>query len=86
MTVVLLLALGWWMVTSCQDPKPAEKTVAKTEEVHYLNPNQCASCHKEIVDSYLKTGKGRSFYPASTNKIIEDWTVSPVHDAVRDFF
>lgn len=86
LTALLLLAIGWWMASSCQEPKPPEKEVSKSEEVHYLNPNQCASCHKEIVDSYLKTGKGRSFYPASIDKSFEDWTVSPVHDAIRDFF
>ena len=38
----------------------------------YVDPSACAGCHKEISDSYQRTGMGRSFYRARPELIAAD--------------
>jgi len=39
---------------------------AHAAEPGYVDPGACRPCHARIVESYLKTGMGRSFAKAST--------------------
>ena len=34
------------------------------ESVSYIGMNQCAACHSEQYESFIKTGMGKSFRPA----------------------
>jgi tetratricopeptide (TPR) repeat protein len=38
------------------------------------NPKACADCHRDIADSYRRTGMARSFYQPSAANTIEDFT------------
>jgi len=82
---LIVSSIGIHLFWSCKD-QTKENEKKQISSSHFLNPNQCASCHKEIVESYLQTGKGRSFYPASVEKSFEDWTVLPVYDKAMDFY
>ena len=38
------------------------------------NSQVCAGCHRAVWETYRRTGMGRSFYRASTEKSVEDFT------------
>ncbi|TDI94911.1 MAG: tetratricopeptide repeat protein [Caldithrix sp.] len=43
-------------------------------KVEYVGDEDCADCHSEIYQTFKQTGMGRSFYPPTTENIIEDYT------------
>ena len=43
-------------------------------EVAYVGNEECAYCHREISESFLRTGMGRSFYRPGAQPDIEDYT------------
>ena len=43
-------------------------------EVAYVGNEECAYCHREIFESFLRTGMGRSFYRPGAQPKIEDYT------------
>lgn len=56
--IVMYLVPGWV-------PAPAAQNVASSARAPYVDPRACASCHREIWNSYRQTGMGRSFYRPS---------------------
>ena len=40
----------------------------------YIDPQICAGCHREIAESFHKTGMGRSLYRPNASNRIEDYT------------
>src|SRR5580698_2851179 len=40
----------------------------------YVDPSVCAGCHQDVVETYRKTGMGRSFYRPSKVNTIEDYS------------
>lgn len=42
----------------------------------YVRPAACSSCHREIHESYQRTGMGRSFYAPRTENTVEDYSRS----------
>lgn len=38
------------------------------------NSNACSGCHREIWESYRRTGMGRSFYLPAPQRMVEDFT------------
>jgi hypothetical protein len=88
LTSVLFLGVALFL-SFCQSPeKQAEKKSSPTQakfanlapEVGYTGTQSCVSCHKEIYQEYLKTGKGRSFHEPSRDRIIEDFSKAHVYD------
>ncbi len=49
---------------------------------------ECAACHREIWESYQRTGMGRSFYKPTAGKMVEDWAEknSYFHEPSRSYF
>ena len=43
-------------------------------DVAYVGNKECAYCHREIYQSFLRTGMGRSFYRPGAQPDIEDYT------------
>ena len=43
-------------------------------DVAYVGNKECAYCHREISQSFLRTGMGRSFYRPGAQPDIEDYT------------
>ena len=49
-------------------------TGASGEDAGYVEPTACVSCHREIYDSYRRTGMGRSFYRPGPENTVEDYS------------
>lgn len=45
-----------------------------THEAKYVGSETCRPCHSEVWSTFSKTGMGRSFYPLTADRSIEDWT------------
>ncbi|MDX5443260.1 MAG: hypothetical protein LPJ89_05680, partial [Hymenobacteraceae bacterium] len=86
--------LACFLLTFCQNSEKQSENEAGTPEtttsltylnhdpgVKYTGRGSCVSCHKEIHDDYLHTGKGRSFYLPSRSNIIEDFSKATVYDS-----
>jgi hypothetical protein len=57
--------LGTLAVTTCS---------AGREEAGYARPDACAGCHREVSESYSRTGMARSFFRPSAANTAEDYT------------
>ena len=88
-TACLFISACVFIGCSQNGSKNEAKTAAKVAETGYLNHNpevhytgtkSCVSCHQDIYQNYLQTGKGRSFYLPSRNNIIENFEAKPVYD------
>ena len=44
------------------------------EEAAYVTPETCAGCHRDVWETYRRTGMARSFYRPSPGNAIEDFT------------
>ena len=47
---------------------------ANNNSSDYLEPVACAPCHRQIYESYRKTGMGRSFYRPRLENTVEDYS------------
>jgi predicted CXXCH cytochrome family protein len=47
---------------------------ATTPVATYSDAAACAGCHQEVAKTYRKTGMGRSFYRASPERMVENFT------------
>ena len=45
-----------------------------SEHVSYVGNEECSYCHRDIYNSYLRTGMGRSFYKPNAQPKIENFT------------
>ncbi|KAA9340629.1 tetratricopeptide repeat protein [Adhaeribacter soli] len=91
LTVILFFSACIFIGCSQNDSKSEEKTAAAqspylnhSPEVHYTGMKSCVSCHQDIYQSYLETGKGRSFHVPSRDNIIENFEAKPVYDKFSD--
>lgn len=61
-----------FILLACSSPS-SDRDVWKqyaslSDSVHYVGINTCAGCHRDIYDSYIQTGMGKSFDVASVQK------------------
>ena len=68
----LLVLLFWYYYSSAY--RGAEVFENLGDDVAYVGNKECAYCHSEIYQSYLRTGMGRSFYHPGAHPEIEDYT------------
>lgn len=87
-SIFLIVAFSACLIFSCSTDSEREETNIQGLEVKtsvsYLDPISCKPCHTEIVNQYLQTGKGRSFYLARPVWSVENWNVPPVNDSHSD--
>lgn len=69
-----------------QEDKKVVTKDQKPKSIEFADPQTCLPCHTETVNSFLKTGKGRSFYPVSKSNFIENWKSDPVYDKILDLY
>ena len=69
-----LLALA--ALAACRgEPKPSTATEAETaKDAAYLGSEACRPCHAERWSTFAHTGMGRSWYPLTADRAVEDWT------------
>lgn len=71
-TVLALLSAG------CRRDPPVSSSVSeRLTGSGYVEAVACAGCHAEIYRKYRQTGMGRSFSPASKEKMFEDFSRRP---------
>jgi hypothetical protein len=51
-----------------------DPSTKSTEGVGYVGGAACRSCHAETWSTFSHTGMGRSWYPLTPDRVIEDWT------------
>lgn len=87
----ILLGIGFlvtlvWRCSESEKKPTGSQNSQLQENRKFVDVQQCASCHKEIVESYRSTGKGRSFFKASARLSFENWETKPVYDPASDFY
>ena len=89
-TVFLVAGFAGCLVWSCSQPASNETSTLASDTLSaqstYIDPMACKPCHESIVNQYLTTGKGRSFYKASPRFAFENWKVAPVYDSSSKLF
>lgn len=97
MRVFLLLAACWWILQQCgqQDPerqKADDRRVGQRflnlhDSAGYVGKEVCGGCHADIYASFMQTGMGRSFAPASLAHSRADWDGGHVvYDTLNDLY
>lgn len=56
-----------------------------SSEAEYVGTENCISCHSEIHDDYMHTGKGRAFHTVEKRKSIEDFSDVHVFDSFSGY-
>lgn len=51
----------------------------------YVGTKNCISCHQDIHDDYMHTGKGRAFHPVDPGNAIEDFSDVHVFDSYSGY-
>lgn len=85
-TGALSILLTWACVHNQTNSEQEEIASNQILSHEYIDPNTCRSCHAQIVDEYLKTGKGRSFYSVNSAAAMGDWRTSLVFDSILNFY
>ncbi|MBI1221473.1 MAG: tetratricopeptide repeat protein [Bacteroidetes bacterium] len=58
-----------------------------SDSVHYVGIEACKECHSDKFETFIETGMGQSFAPASRKKSAANFHgVRPVYDAYSDFY
>ncbi|MFN6037714.1 MAG: tetratricopeptide repeat protein [Bacteroidota bacterium] len=57
-----------------------------SDSARYVGIQTCASCHQDIYNSFMKTGMGSSFGPATKTKSAADFNSSCIYDSISDFY
>ncbi|HEY3936655.1 MAG TPA: tetratricopeptide repeat protein, partial [Bryobacteraceae bacterium] len=52
----------------------SESPLASQEKAGYTRPETCAGCHRDVWETYKRTGMARSFYSPSGANTVEDYT------------
>lgn len=71
------------------DSKENEKSVYlnHSDTVNYVGKEACKNCHPAIYNSFLQTGMGQSFGPATRSKSTAEFKGhKAVYDSVRNFY
>src|SRR5262245_40988440 len=66
----LLIVCG--LLAACGRERPEAPPSAASSS--YVGGDACRSCHAEVWSTFSRTGMGRSFYPLTADRVIEDWT------------
>jgi len=86
-SIFIVFGFVFTLIWACnQDAKKQQKQAKVAEKEGIIDPKACVSCHKTQVEGFLKTGKGRSFYPASNKEKFENWNAKPVYDPIKNFY
>jgi predicted CXXCH cytochrome family protein len=66
----------------------ASVAAAQREDAGYVGPEACAGCHRDIWQTYRRTGMARSFYRPSPTNTVEDYTKTNTfyHKASDSYF
>jgi tetratricopeptide (TPR) repeat protein len=87
---VFLIVLAAISITQfyCTQPNvPLNVYLNHNDTVKYVGIMQCASCHYDIYQSFIQTGMGQSFAPATKQKSVADFNNhKPVFDKFNNMY
>lgn len=93
--ILVFLLMGMIAFLSCNET-PEEKAVGNTEkntylnlspDAHYVGMTTCVNCHGNKHETFIHTGMGQSFGPATKNKSAAKFSAhAAVYDKVLDFY
>ncbi len=89
----VLLFLTSIFLSFCTEQKKDEKSIAESsspflnlsDQAQYVGTENCISCHSEIHDDYIHTGKGRAFHAVDEANVIEDFNNVHVYDSFSGY-
>src|SRR5947208_3979057 len=55
-------------------PGISRAQIKSSADTGYVDPAACARCHREIWETYRRTGMGRSFYRPTPSNTVENYT------------
>ena len=61
-------------------PRPGDEFLNQAPGVAYVGSATCRPCHAETWSTFSHTGMGRSSYPLTADRTIEDWTTHNTFD------
>jgi tetratricopeptide (TPR) repeat protein len=61
---------------------------AGPKDAGYIPPSSCVPCHREVYETYRRTGMGRSFYRLTPENTVEDFAGNNTyyHDASGEYY
>lgn len=77
----LLVSVVCLLFAGCSRERP--EAPSPTASSTYVGADACRSCHAEVWSTFSRTGMGRSFYPLTADRSIEDWTTSNTFTSPR---
>jgi tetratricopeptide (TPR) repeat protein len=80
-------ACVWFIFSNALSAQRISPASAR-EATGYVSPETCAGCHRNIWESYRRTGMARSFYRATMGNAVEDYTSKNTfyHQASDSYF
>jgi cytochrome c-type biogenesis protein CcmH/NrfG len=91
--ILLIFICSCIVLVQCQDPtKQAEVTITDpylnhNDSVKYVGIQTCMLCHQSIYNSFIQTGMGQSFAPATKQKSIATFEKhTAIYDKYQDFY
>lgn len=83
----ILFAIIGFTQFYCSNPKPHTVYLNHHDTVKYVGKMQCASCHNDIYQSFMQTGMGQSFAPATKQKSAAQFgNHKPVYDKTNNMY
>jgi len=74
LSATLLVAVGAVVIALYQSSSRSSQLSTQASHSDYVDGAVCASCHRDIAETYSKTGMGRSFSASSAANVVEDYT------------
>ncbi|MBC7383209.1 MAG: tetratricopeptide repeat protein [Bacteroidia bacterium] len=85
--LIMLCGVGFLSVYCTDKKEPVNVYLNHNDTVKYVGKEQCKACHGQIYNTFIETGMGRSFEPASRKKSSAEFgTHKPVYDSVNNFY
>lgn len=84
----LAILLSIVILMNCHSEEQSPYLNIRDKDAHYVGMQTCKSCHWQIYETFIKTGMGKSWAPATKQKSAADFSPGHalVYDSVLDFF
>lgn len=92
---LVLAGLGFFsfILVQCSEDKKEEKKEEElvwrnhSDNVNYVGMKECKACHADKFETFIETGMGQSFAPATREKSAARFhQIKPVYDKQSDFY
>lgn len=74
LSAALLVAVVAFVQALRHHSNTSSQLATQASHSDYVDGTVCASCHRDIAETYSKTGMGRSFFTPTAANVVEDYT------------